>query len=143
MCEATANIGPRRMAAVILLGVRMVMRTVRVRMIVRMSRACFARRMGRRVVADKKAASGQGVIAMGNEPAFGFGAKLQRGDRRSHWRPEIGKRVEKRGDEHIARPASERIEMNIQQALQFIGGVAARPRKCGYGRQIARFRSAA
>ena len=90
-------------------------------MIVRMVRLAWAWRRG--ISGDQKATAGQDVIAMGNEPAFRLRAKLQRRDRRLHRRPEFRKGVEKRGDEHVAGPAAERIEMNIQRTLQCQKGI--------------------
>src|SRR5271166_212259 len=73
---------------------------------------------------DKKPASGEGVIAMRREPAFGFGPEVQGRDRRLDARPIFGEGVEEGRDEHVARPAAERIEMNFQQNLRL---EAARP----------------
>ena len=56
----------------------------------------------RRIPRDKKPASSEGVIAMRREPAFGFGPKVQRRDRRLDARPIFGEGVEEGGDEHVA-----------------------------------------
>ena len=71
----------------------------------------------RRVRADGKPAPGEDMVAMGHEPAFGLGAKIERRDRLLDVRPVFGKGVKEGRDEHVAGQAAERIEMNVQKAL--------------------------
>ena len=52
---------------------------------------------------------------MRRELALPFPAKLQGHNRRLHARPVFRESVEESRDEHVARQAAERVEMNVQK----------------------------
>ena len=66
---------------------------------------------------DEKSASGEGMIAMRREPAFGFDANVEGCNCRLHVRQVFGEGVEEGRDKHVARQAAKRIEMNVQETL--------------------------
>ena len=51
---------------------------------------------------DEKSASGEGMIAMRREPAFGFDANVEGRNRRLHVRQVFREGVEEGGDKHVA-----------------------------------------
>ena len=66
---------------------------------------------------DEPPARQAGPIAVSDEPAGGVRSDIQGRDGRLDGGPMLRKGVEHRGREHVARPAAERIQVNLQRDL--------------------------
>jgi hypothetical protein len=90
-----------------------IVRIVLRRVVIVAVRAQCGRGFGR----DQEAAAGQDMILMLDEAAFGQRAEIERTHRALNVRPKFRKGVEESCGEHIARPASQRIQMKMQKRL--------------------------
>ncbi len=71
-----------------------------------------------RLCRDQKTAARQRTVAVRHKAAVGARPKIETRDGSFHGTPVTRKRVQERGHEHVARPAPEGVQMNVQTWLR-------------------------